>query len=98
MPIKSFADDSTRDIAQGLNTKAARRFPQRVWNAAQRRLDALHAATTLADLRSPGLHLEPLKHTLPGFYSIRVNDQYRVVFRFTEGGATDVRLADYHGR
>lgn len=98
MPIRTFADYATRDIAQSVNSKAARRFPQRVWTAAVRRLDLLQAATSLADLRSPGLHLEPLKHTLTGFYSIRVNDQYRILFRFHEGGAYDVQLADYHGR
>lgn len=98
MPIKSFADQTTADIAAGDNTKAARRMPQRVWTAARRRLDLVHDAKSLSDLRLPGLNLEPLKFSLPGFYSVRVNDQYRIVFRFVEGAAYDVQIADYHGR
>jgi proteic killer suppression protein len=97
MAIKSFRTVATRDIAAGINSKDARRIPQRVWTAAQRRLDDLDAATSLADLRLPGLHLEPLKHTKPGYFSIRVNDQYRLLFRFDQGSAYDVEIADYHG-
>lgn len=98
MAIKSFANHMTADVAAGENTKDARKLPNRVWIAAHRRLDALHAATSLNDLRLPGLHLEPLKHTKPGFFSIRVNDQYRVIFRYDNGAAYDVEIDDYHGR
>src|SRR5688572_1313504 len=98
MPIKSFANDTTSDIATGQNTKAARRIPQRVWKAAQRRLDMLQAMTAPSDLALPGLNFESLKHTKPGFYSIRVNDQYRILFRFENGDTYDVEIADYHGR
>jgi proteic killer suppression protein len=96
--LKTFANETTRDIHRGENTKAARRIPQRVWTAAQRRLSALDAATSLTDLRLPGFALEPLKHTMRGFYSIRINDQYRLLFRFEQGDAYDVEVADYHGR
>lgn len=98
MAIKTFANRTTADIAHGENTKDARRIAQRVWTAARRRLDALHAATSLNDLNLPGLRLENLKFTKPGFFSIRVNDQYRIVFRFESGEAHDVEIADYHGR
>lgn len=96
MPIKSFADQSTADLAAGLNTKHARRVPQRVWKAAQTKLDALHAATKLSDLARPGWKLHELGRELPGVFSLYVNDQYRLVFRFTNGDAYDVRITDYH--
>lgn len=98
MAITNFANQTTADIAAGVNSKHARRIPQRVWTAARTRLDALQAAATLADLALPAWRLEPLKYTKPGFYSIRVNDQYRILFRFEQGDATDVEIADYHGR
>lgn len=100
MAIKTFANQGTADIATGINSKHARAvLPQRVWTAAQRKLDTLNAATTLEDLaKLPGLRFEPLKHTMPGFNSIRINDQYRVIFRFDKGDAYDVAIDDYHGR
>lgn len=104
MAIKTFSDQSTSDVFHGLNTKFSRRIPQRVWTAAKRRLELLHSATTLADLSAPGFRLEPLKYTLPGFYSVRVNDQYRILFQWqiqadgSRGDAYQVQLADYHGR
>lgn len=63
-----------------------------------RKLDMLHYAQTLDDLRSPPANrLEALKGDLRGLYSIRVNDQWRVVFRWTSGGPEDVDVVDYHG-
>ncbi len=98
MAILSFANQMTADVAAGLNTKHSRRLPQRVWTAARRRLELLHSAKSLGDLAvSHGLGLEALKYTLPGFYSIRVNDQYRIVFQFENGDANHVEIADYHG-
>lgn len=98
MAIKSFADQTTSDVFHSINSKAARRIPQRVWKAAQRRMVALQAATRTLDLSLPGMHFEPLKHDRPGFNSIRVNDQYRITFRFVNGDAYDVALEDFHGR
>lgn len=104
MAIRTFADQTTSDVFHALNTKAARRVPQRVWTAARRRLDLLDKAVTLDDLKAGGLHLEPLKYTLPGFYSVRVNDQYRILFQWQiqadgrRGDASQVQIADYHGR
>lgn len=96
MPIKSFANQTTADVANGLNTRHARQLPQRVWKAAQRRLDALQGAATTQDLSAnPGNRFEDLKHTRPGFYSIRINDQYRIFFRFVNGDAYDVEIEGY---
>lgn len=63
----------------------------------RRRLDVLSAATSLQDLRAnPGNRLEALKHTAPGFYSIRVNDRFRITFKFEGGNASEVACEDYH--
>jgi proteic killer suppression protein len=94
--IKSFADLATEDIYDGTNTKAARRIGRRVWPIVVRKLDFLNAATSLNDLKSPGNQLEKLKDDLAGYWSIRVNDQYRIVFRFIDGNAVDVGCRDLH--
>ena len=94
--IESFADQTTEDIYNGANTKAARKIDRRVWPVVFRKLDILNAAASLNDLKSPGNQLEKLKADLAGHWSIRVNDQYRIVFRFDGGNATDVRCQDIH--
>ncbi|MDI6768561.1 MAG: type II toxin-antitoxin system RelE/ParE family toxin [Anaerolineales bacterium] len=96
MPIKSFADAATADLYHGRNTTRVRRFPQNIIPAAMRKLDVLNAAHNLDDLRSPpGNRLESLKGDLLGFYSVRINDQWRIIFRW-ENGAADVEMIDYH--
>jgi proteic killer suppression protein len=68
-----------------------------IWPVIRRKLDALHRARTLADLRLPaGNRLELLKGARSGTSSLRVNDQYRITFRFEEGHAHDVVCEDYH--
>jgi len=68
-----------------------------LWTRVQAKLDLLNASTTLEDLRvPPSNRLEKLRGDWAGFYSVRVNDQYRVVFRFIHGNAIDVRCTDYH--
>jgi proteic killer suppression protein len=63
-----------------------------------RKLDMLHYSQKLEDLQSPPANrLEPLKGDLKGFFSIRVNDQWRIVFRWTNQGPEDVNVVDYHG-
>jgi len=95
--ILSFADTATEDIFHGKNTKAARTIEKAVWPVMRRKLDALNAANELRDLSAPPTNrLEPLKGDQQGRYSIRVNDQYRVTFRFADGHAHDVRCEDYH--
>lgn len=94
--IASFADQTTEDIYNGANTKAARRIDRRVWPVLIRKLDILNAAISLNDLRSPGDQLEKLRADLAGLWSIRVNDQHRIIFRFDDGNATHVRCHDIH--
>lgn len=72
-------------------------FPADLVRSAERRLRAIDAATVLEDLRSPpGNHLEALKADRVGQHSIRINDQWRICFRWTEAGAEDVEIVDYH--
>lgn len=95
--IASFGDQGTADLYHGAPTRRARAFPNDIVASALRKLDLLEAAHSLADLRSPpGNRLEPLRGNWRGFHSIRVNDQWRMVFRWSESSAHDVRLVDYH--
>lgn len=94
--IASFGDACTEDIFNGRNTKAARRIPKDLWRIAARKLSRLDYATALRDLSSPGNNLEKLKGDLDGKYSIRINDQFRIVFHFDRGEATRVVITDYH--
>lgn len=96
--IENFADDATEDIFNGTNSTAARNLlPQNVWAVARRKLDMLAAAAELRDLGSVlGNRLEKLKGTLKDKYSIRINDQYRIVFRFANGNASEVRITDHY--
>ena len=89
--IRSLADDTTRDIWNGINSKAARRIPRAVWPVIQRKLDQIDSVTSLDQLRVPGNRLHRLVDELAGFHAIRVNDQYRIVFRFEGEHAFDVR-------
>jgi proteic killer suppression protein len=94
--IASFADATTEDIFNGTNSKAARSVPKELWKIAGRKLSAIDYATDLSDLSSPGNNLEKLKGALSGKYSIRINDQFRIVFNFERGEATNVVITDYH--
>lgn len=94
--IASFANAATEDIFNGRNTKAARTIPRALWQVAARKLSALDYAKNLGDLSSPGNNLEKLKGTLKGKYSIRINDQFRIVFDFDRGEAGNVVITDYH--
>ena len=95
--IRSLADDTTLDIWNGVNSRAARRIPRELWPIVRRRLDQIDAVTRLADLRvPPGNRLHALGGDLRGLHAVRVNDQYRIVFGFEGADAFDVRCADYH--
>ena len=95
--IQSFADSPTADLFQDLNTRAARRIPRGLWRVVQRKLKLLDGAARPDDLMIPsGNRLERLKGGQSGRYSIRVNDQYRVTFRWESGSAYEVRVEDYH--
>jgi proteic killer suppression protein len=94
--IASYGDEATRDVHYGDNTKAARTVPKDLWPIARRKLNQIAAATRPLDLASPGNNLEKLKGNLAGWYSVRINDQWRILFVFDSGQASGVRIADYH--
>ncbi len=95
--IQSFADQTTADLFCARPTRAARRIPTVLWPAVQRKLKWLDVAVLLSDLASPpGNRLEALKGTQRGRHSIRVNDQYRLTFRWEGNHAYEVRCEDYH--
>jgi proteic killer suppression protein len=96
MAILSFADKETEEFFKAdLLRKTTRWRP--VSAIAARKLDMLNYASILLDLRSPpGNQLEKLKGSLSGMHSIRINDQWRIVFRWTEAGPIQVRIIDYH--
>jgi len=95
--IKSFGDGGTEDLYHGRTTSRVRKFPPEVRKAARRKLDLINAAGRIDDLTvPPGNRLEALKGKGAGLFSIRINDQFRVVFRWSEGTAWDVRVVDYH--
>lgn len=94
--IVSFGDAATEDLFHGRATSRVKRLPTDVTRVALRKLDQLNAATRLDDLRSPpGNRLEALRGDLRGFHSVRVNDQWRLVFRWQGEEASQVRLTDY---
>lgn len=95
--IISFHNDATRDIYDGEESKAARSIPKNIWSVSQRKLDLLNSAHSLLDLKAPPANrLEALKGDFKGKYSIRINDQFRLVFEFRDGNAYDVNIVDYH--
>jgi proteic killer suppression protein len=86
MAIRSYHDRGTRDIAAGMNSKAARR-----------RLAFLAAAVSLDDLRArPGMNLHALSGDRTGEFAIRINDQYRICFVWNAGDVEVVEITDYH--
>ena len=86
-----------QDVFNGVNSAAARKScPQALWGIARRKLDQMDSAEQLADLRvPPGNRLEGLRGDRAGQYSIRVNDQYRLCFRWSALGPEDVEIVDY---
>ena len=96
MAIQSFADKATQEFYGTGKLKKATGW-QAVAKVVLRKLDMLHYAAELSDLRSPpNNRLEELKGDLKGLHSIRVNDQWRVVFKWTAQGPKDVTIIDYH--
>ena len=94
--IQSFRDETTADLFRERNTRAARRIPHEIWRAAQRKLKALDVGVRLDDLAIPAVNrLGTLKGDQAGRHSIRINDQYRVTFRWEQGHAHEVRIEDY---
>ena len=96
--IRSFKNQATEDIFNGINSKAARKIcPQTLWQVAFRKLDQLDSVEELDDLNiPPGNRLELLKGDRQGQSSIRINQQFRICFTWTENGPAEVEIVDYH--
>ncbi|NJM45062.1 MAG: plasmid maintenance system killer protein [Alkalinema sp. RU_4_3] len=96
--IVDFKNQGTEDVFNGESSKVARKIcPVSVWRVAVRKLDQLDSVTTLDELNvPPGNRLEALAGDRKGQHSIRVNDQYRICFVWTEQGPQDVEITDYH--
>ena len=96
--IESFRDRGTEDVFNGVESRAARRVcPRALWPVAQRKLDQINRVTEVRDLAvPPGNRLERLRGSRRGQYSIRINEQYRVCFRWKEQHAQEVEITDYH--
>lgn len=95
--IRSFGNRATEALYHGTAGARVRGLPHDVIRITLHKLDVLDAATQLTDLRSPpGNRLEALRGKLAGYYSIRINDQWRILFRWEEPHALDVAIVDYH--
>ncbi|MCH2533125.1 MAG: type II toxin-antitoxin system RelE/ParE family toxin [Bdellovibrionales bacterium] len=95
--ICSFGDKTARDIFHGTSSRFSRKLSNELHAAAVRKLDQLNTASKLVDLKvPPSNRLEPLRGDLKGFHSIRINDQWRVVFRWSNAGPEEVQIMDYH--
>ncbi|MBP9706501.1 MAG: type II toxin-antitoxin system RelE/ParE family toxin [Oligoflexales bacterium] len=96
--IANFANAGTEDIFLLASTKASRKvLPIKLHPIAKRKLNWINDATKLQDLKAPpSNHLEKLSGNLSGFHSIRINDQYRIIFEWDNGNAKNVEIMDYH--
>ena len=95
--IRSFGDQRTADVFHGHATREVKRLDGALVKATVRKLDTIVAAATVQDLRSPpGNRLEALHGDLDGWLSIRVNDPWRIILRWVDVQAEDVKLVDYH--
>jgi proteic killer suppression protein len=95
--ILSFGNKLAQDLVEENPSKEVRTFAPELIRVARKRLAILHAAKELRDLvLPPGNRLERLKGERREEYSIRINDQWRIVFRFSGGNAENVRVEDYH--
>lgn len=95
--IETFGNRLAEDLFYDRSSRDVRRFAVELRRAARRKLLYLHDAGELGDLKvPPGDRLEALKGKLAGYYSIRINDKWRVIFRWRSGNAEDVQVVDYH--
>ncbi|MDD6001368.1 MAG: type II toxin-antitoxin system RelE/ParE family toxin [Bacteroidales bacterium] len=92
--IETFGNQETELVYNGIQSK---KLPPSIQNVARRKLRMIAAAKQVRDLRiPPGNRLESLYDNLEGFWSIRINDQWRIIFQFENGGAKNVEITDYH--
>jgi proteic killer suppression protein len=96
--IRSFRNQGTEDIFDGADTATARKTcPRSLWSIARRKLDQINRSRDLRDLTAPpGNRLERLKGDRAGQHSIRINDRFRICFRWKDGFADEVEITDYH--
>jgi proteic killer suppression protein len=95
--IESFGNRLAEDLFDDLTSKEVRHFPSDLRRIARRKLLYLHDAAALSDLQvPPGNRLEAMRGKLKGFHSIRINDQWRIVFRWGSAAAFEVQVVDYH--
>ena len=96
--IIHFKDKGTEDVFNGVASKAARKVcPQSLWRIASRKLELLDSVVHRDELKvPPGNRLESLSGDRKGQHSIRVNEQYRICFKWTDAGPDEVELTDYH--
>ncbi len=95
--LESIADRLTRDVYDGTNSRYSRKLPRQLHAKARRLLDQINAAPSLAFLRTPpSNHLEKLRGDLEPHWSLRINDQWRIIFLWQGGDASEVRITDYH--
>jgi proteic killer suppression protein len=93
--IKSFSCEQTEMIWLG---NKSRRFPSEIQNTARRKLRMLNNSFSINDLRvATSNRLEKLKGNLKGYYSLRVHDKYRIIFKWKSSNAHEVKIIDYHG-
>jgi len=96
--IVTFKDKASEDVFNGRSSRAARlTCPQNIWRIARRKLDQLDSVSTLQELLvPPGNRMEALSGNRKGQYSIRINDQFRICFVWTDAGPDAVEITDYH--
>ncbi|MDQ6761308.1 MAG: type II toxin-antitoxin system RelE/ParE family toxin [Bacteroidota bacterium] len=92
--IISFSDSETEDVWRGIRVK---KLPNEIQKIGRRKLRMINNSFDLSDLKIPPSNkLEKLSGNLKGFYCIRVNDQWRIIFKWNIGNASEVRIIDYH--
>jgi proteic killer suppression protein len=96
--IVSFKNKATEDVFNGKASKEARKAcPQAIWRVAGRKLDQLDSVEALNELKvPPGNRLELLSGNRKGQYSIRINEKFRICFKWAESGPFDAEIIDYH--
>lgn len=95
--LRTIADKTTQDVYDGVNSRYARKLPKELHGKARRLLDQINTAPSVEFLRiPPSNRLEKLKGDLAGYWSLRINDQWRVIFHWEVSDAFDVEIMDYH--
>lgn len=95
--IKNFYSNCAKDIYNGVNSRYSRKLPKELHAKARRLLDQINAITKIDTLRiPPSNHLEKLSGDLLGYWSIRINNKWRIIFVWEEGNAINVDIVDYH--